>query len=82
MNKTRISLGPLALITVFSFSSVALAAPKDKAALIKEAKVSKTDAEKTALAEVPNGAIKSEEIEREHGRLVWNLGKGGLFRVS
>jgi uncharacterized membrane protein YkoI len=73
MNKIKISLGSLAVIAAFSFSSVALAAPTDEAALIKEAKVSKTDAEKTALAKVPNGTIKSEEIEREHGKLVWSF---------
>jgi uncharacterized membrane protein YkoI len=37
---------------------------------MKEAKVSKTDAEKTALAKVPNGTIKTEEIEWEHGKPV------------
>jgi hypothetical protein len=73
MNKTRISLGSLVVITAFWFSSVALAAPTDEAALMKQAKVSKTDAEKTALAKVPNGTIKSEEIEREHGKLVWSF---------
>jgi hypothetical protein len=73
MKKTSISLSWLAVITAFSFSSVVLAAPTDEAALMKEAKVSKADAEKTALAEVPNGTIKSEEIEREHGRLVWSF---------
>jgi uncharacterized membrane protein YkoI len=73
MNKTRISLGSLAVITAFSFSTVAFAAPTDEAALMKEAKVSKADAEKTALAKVPKGTIKSEEIEREHGKLVWSF---------
>ena len=73
MNKTRISLGSLVIVTAFSFSSVALAAPMDEAALKKEAKISKTDAEKTALTKVPNGTIKSEEIEREHGKLIWSF---------
>jgi uncharacterized membrane protein YkoI len=73
MNKTRISLGSLAVITAFSFSSVALAAPTDEDALMKQAKVSKADAEKTALTKVPNGTIKSEEIEREHGKLIWSF---------
>ena len=73
MNKTRISFGSLVVITAFSVSSVAQAAPTDEAALMKEAKVSKADAEKTALAKVPNGTIKSEEIEREHGKLIWSF---------
>ena len=73
MNKTGISLGSIVVITAFSFSSVVLASPTDEAALIKEAKVSKTDAEKTALIKVPNGTSKSEEIEREHGKLIWSF---------
>lgn len=73
MNKTGISLGSIVVITAFSFSSVVLASPTDEAALIKEVKVSKTDAEKTALTKVPNGTIKSEEIEREHGKLIWSF---------
>jgi hypothetical protein len=73
MNNTRISLGSLAVVTAFSLSSVALVAPTNEAALVKEAKVSKADAEKTALAKAPNGTIKSEEIEREHGKLIWSF---------
>jgi uncharacterized membrane protein YkoI len=73
MNKSGISLGLIAVITALSFSSVALAAPTDEAALIKEAKVSKADAERTALTKVPNGTIKSEGIEREHGKLIWSF---------
>jgi hypothetical protein len=73
MNKTKISFGSLAVITAFSVSSVTVAAPTDEAALLKEAKVLKGDAEKRALAKVPNGTIKSEEIEREHGKLIWSF---------
>ena len=70
------------VITAFSFSSVAFAAPTDEAALMKEAKVSKADAEKTALAKLPNGTIKSEEVEREHAKLVWpfDIAKPGTSR--
>jgi uncharacterized membrane protein YkoI len=38
-----------------------------------EAKVTQAAAEKTALAKVPNGKIKSGELEREHGKLVWSF---------
>lgn len=30
-------------------------------------------AQKTALAKVPNGKIKSGELEKEHGKLVWSF---------
>jgi uncharacterized membrane protein YkoI len=44
-----------------------------QAKLATEARVSKDDAEKTALARVPNGAIKEAEIEKEHGKLIWSF---------
>ena len=71
MNKLRISLSSVA--AVIAFSHAALATPDNEAALMKEAKVTKADAEKTALAKVPNGTIKSEELEKEHGKLVWSF---------
>ena len=39
----------------------------------REAKVSKEQAEKTALAKVPGGTIKEGELEKEHGKLIWSF---------
>jgi uncharacterized membrane protein YkoI len=44
-----------------------------QAKLMAEAKVSRADAEKTALAKVPNGTIKEGELEKEKGKLVWSF---------
>src|SRR5271154_6451742 len=44
-----------------------------QAKLMAEAKVSKDDAQKTALAKVPNGTIKESELEKEHGKLIWSF---------
>ena len=44
-----------------------------QAKLMAQAKVSKDDAEKTALAKVPNGIIKEGELEKEHGKLIWSF---------
>ncbi len=44
-----------------------------QAKLQAEAKVSKADAEKTALAQVPNGTVKEAELEKEKGQLIWSL---------
>jgi len=44
-----------------------------QAKLMAEAKVSKDDAEKTALAKVPNGTIKESELEKENGKLQWSF---------
>ena len=42
-------------------------------ALQAQAKVSKDDAQATALAKVPNGTVKECELEREHGRIIWSF---------
>lgn len=38
-----------------------------------EAKLSRADAEKAALARVPNGTVKEGELEKEHGLLIWSF---------
>jgi uncharacterized membrane protein YkoI len=45
----------------------------DSAALASQAKISKEDATKTALAKVPNGTIKEAELEKEKGKLIWSF---------
>jgi uncharacterized membrane protein YkoI len=44
-----------------------------QAKMMAQAKVSKDDAQKTALAKVPNSTVKEAEIEKEHGKLVWSF---------
>jgi uncharacterized membrane protein YkoI len=47
---------------------------KEKQAKLEaKAKVSRADAEKIALAQVPNGTIKEGEIEKEKGKLIWSF---------
>jgi hypothetical protein len=83
MKQIRSLVVSFAFVGAFRLSSVALGAPSE-AELIKEAKVSKAQAEKTALARVRNGAIKSEELEREHGRLIWSfdIGTNGTRNIT
>lgn len=38
-----------------------------------EAKINQEEAAKTALSKVPDGKIKSTELEKEHGKLVWSF---------
>ncbi|HEY8013615.1 MAG TPA: PepSY domain-containing protein [Dongiaceae bacterium] len=38
--------------------------------LAKQAKISLETARTTALAKVPNGEVRSEELEKEHGKLI------------
>ena len=65
----------LAFVVAILLLGTTFAAPTD-GELMKEAKISKLQAEKAALAKVPNGAIQSGELEREHGRLVWSFDIG------
>jgi uncharacterized membrane protein YkoI len=44
-----------------------------EAQLETQAKITKADAEKTALAKVPNGTVKEAEIEKEKGKLIWSF---------
>ena len=60
---------------------------ESQSALQKEAKVSEETARATALKEVPNGTVKSEEIERENGKLIYSYditvpGKSGIDEVN
>jgi glucose/arabinose dehydrogenase len=56
-------------------------------ALAKKAKITLDAARTTALAQVPNGTVKSEELEREHGKLIYSFdivvpGKSGVEEVN
>lgn len=75
MKRIKTLLGSLAFVGALGLSGAAFAAPTE-AELMKEANVSKAQAEKTALAKVPDGAIKSGELEREHGKLIWSFDIG------
>ena len=44
-----------------------------EAKLQAQAKVSRPEAEKIALAKVPGGTIKEGEIEKEKGKLIWSF---------
>jgi uncharacterized membrane protein YkoI len=44
-----------------------------QAKLEAEAKITKVEAEKTALAKVPNGTVKEGELEKENGKLLWSF---------
>jgi uncharacterized membrane protein YkoI len=60
---------------------------ESQATLMKEAKVSEATARATALAQVPNGKVKSSEIERENGKLIYSFditvpGKTGIEEVN
>jgi uncharacterized membrane protein YkoI len=57
---------------MFAFATLVSAEPS-QSALIKQAKITKGEAEHLALNRVPHGSIKSAEIENEKGHLVWSF---------
>jgi len=44
-----------------------------EAKLESQAKISRADAEKTALMKAPGGTIKEGELEKEKGKLIWSF---------
>jgi uncharacterized membrane protein YkoI len=60
---------------------------ESQSALRKEAKVTMAQARATALKEVPNGRVRSSELERENGKLIYSFdirvpGKSGIEEVN
>ena len=49
------------------------AAQPSEVELMKQAKITKGKAEQIALAKVSHGIVKSVEIEKEKGRIVWSF---------
>ncbi len=62
-----------AICVAVSTSSIFAAQKETQAQLQAEAKVTQAAAQKTALSKVPKGKIKSSELEREHGKLIWSF---------
>lgn len=60
------NMSPIIAITILMTAAPILAAaPK--------AKISEAKAQATALALVKNGSVKSHELEREHGKLIYSF---------
>lgn len=68
----KFSLPLLAAVLALGVSH-SFAAEPSQAELVAQATVTQAQATRTALATVPNGVIKSVELEREHGKLVWSF---------
>ena len=67
-------IGLLAVAGVMACGLIGCATEqKNEAKLHAEAKVSRADAEKAALAKVPGGTIKEGELEKEKGKLIWSF---------
>ena len=81
MRKSRILTVGFALVV-----GIVSAAPAQtsETQLIKEAKVLKSQAEKIALTKIRSGIVKTAELEKEHGLLIWSfdIAKPGTKNIT
>jgi hypothetical protein len=78
INQTNMKLNRIVILLVVTgilatCSQGCITEEKKEAKLQAEAKVSRADAEKSALAKVPGGTIKEGELEKEKGKLIWSF---------
>ncbi|MGH8094552.1 MAG: PepSY domain-containing protein [Chthoniobacterales bacterium] len=71
-SKSNILTGA-AVISLKGLAPSSALARDNQAQLRAEAKVTRKDAEKTALARVPSGTTKDGELEKENGRVMWSF---------
>src|ERR1700736_1310061 len=58
---------------VLGFAATMIGAQPSEVELMKQAKITKAEAEQIALAKVSHGVVKRAEIEKEKGHLVWSF---------
>jgi len=63
----------IALALAMSWTPFNLGAQQSQAELLKQARVTKHQAKKIALARVRHCTIKSAELEKENGMLIWSF---------
>ena len=56
-----------------TFSCLIAGCATSQETLSKQARISRPEAERTALAEVPGGKINEGELEKEKGKLIWSF---------
>ena len=69
---SRVALAA-ALVASVGAVNITRAAEPSQASLMAQATITQAAAEKTALAKVPMGTVKSAELENERGALVWSF---------
>ena len=87
-HSTRITIATLvASLAIAGSAAAQKTKPETQAQLMRQAKISKSVATKTALSQVPGGKVKSSEIERENGKLIYSFdikvaGKSGIEEIN
>ena len=75
------------LVIIWSVTLAIASFAADDPKLVAEAKIKETEARATAVAQIENGTVKSEELERENGHLIYSYdievpGKPGIDEVN
>ncbi len=74
MNIRKIVLALMGTVTLVALTTAATNGAEESQAVLKQqAKVTEAQARSTALAKVVNGTVKSSELEKEHGKLIWSF---------
>ena len=73
MKNKIIIAGLLASVIVAVITAGCESEKQEQAELQAQAKISKEQAQQTALAKAPSGTIKEGELEKENGKLIWSF---------
>jgi uncharacterized membrane protein YkoI len=73
MKNKIIIAGLLASVIVAVIAAGCESEKQEQAELQAQAKISKEQAQQTALAKAPSGTVKEGELEKEKGKLIWSF---------
>jgi uncharacterized membrane protein YkoI len=73
--KHKLIITGMLAAAIVAVGAVGCASEKSEPAELQaQARISKDQAQQTALAKVPNGTVKEAELEKEKGKLIWSFG--------
>jgi uncharacterized membrane protein YkoI len=72
--KNKIIINGILAVALVALGNTGCATEKqEQAELQAQAKISKEQAQQTALGKVPGGTVKDGELEKEKGKLIWSF---------
>jgi uncharacterized membrane protein YkoI len=83
--KNKIIVTSLAAVVAVMALAGCASEQQEQAELQSQAKISKEQAQQTALAKAPGGTVKEGELEKEKGKLIWSFditGSPGVTEVN
>jgi uncharacterized membrane protein YkoI len=83
--KNKLTIINLAAIIIALGVAGCASEQQEQAEMQSQAKISKEQAQQTALAKAPGGTIKEGELENEKGKLIWSFdiaGSPGVTEVN